>query len=194
MMLSHHAGDGGKKARLTREELEVSRKTIAQGRPDCFRRTCMLVCAFACIFAHETAGAARTRFPCALNLLRDSDATLGRIVRRECEGASGCLKIEAFPSSFRDARSAGPEIHNPCVSLKCQDTNQPNPDSFFNQANLQSRRHFLSSFSRAIALAMSSLNFEPDQFVDAEYRDVKPSTALVRCSCPRRTMSRVTPR
>ena len=37
-------GDGGKKA-VHRGELEVSRKAIAQGRPECFRRTCMLVCA-----------------------------------------------------------------------------------------------------------------------------------------------------
>src|SRR3954467_11491645 len=40
-------GDGGKTAVL-REEHEVSRKAIAQGRPGCFRRTCMLVCAFLC--------------------------------------------------------------------------------------------------------------------------------------------------
>ena len=41
------AGDGGKRAVL-REEHEVSRKAIAQGRPGCFRRTCMLVCALLC--------------------------------------------------------------------------------------------------------------------------------------------------
>src|SRR6202012_4381094 len=29
-----------------RGEHEISRKTIAQGRPDCLRFTCMLVCAF----------------------------------------------------------------------------------------------------------------------------------------------------
>ena len=54
------AGDGGKRAVL-REEREVSRKAIAQGRPGCFRRTCMLVCALSICIAHETAGAARTR-------------------------------------------------------------------------------------------------------------------------------------
>ena len=41
------AGDGGKRAVL-RGEHEVSRKAIAQGRPECFRRTCMLVCTFVC--------------------------------------------------------------------------------------------------------------------------------------------------
>ena len=39
------AGDGGKRAVL-REEREVSRKAIAQGRPGCSACTCMLVCAF----------------------------------------------------------------------------------------------------------------------------------------------------
>src|SRR6187431_1724659 len=37
------AGDGGKRAVL-REEHEVSRKAIAQGRPECFPLPCMLVC------------------------------------------------------------------------------------------------------------------------------------------------------
>src|ERR1700733_11334220 len=44
-----------------RGEREISRKTIAQGRPDCLRRTCMLVCVFLHHPARETAGAARTR-------------------------------------------------------------------------------------------------------------------------------------
>ena len=38
-------GDGGKRA-VHRGEHEVSRKAIAQGRPDALRWTCMLVCAF----------------------------------------------------------------------------------------------------------------------------------------------------
>ena len=44
-----------------RGERGISRKTIAQGRPDALRWTCMLVCALLCAIAHETAGAARTR-------------------------------------------------------------------------------------------------------------------------------------
>jgi hypothetical protein len=54
------ADDGGKKAVL-REEREVSRKTIAQGRPECSRCP---VCSCAVLFAQiarETAGAASTR-------------------------------------------------------------------------------------------------------------------------------------
>ena len=55
------ADDGGKRAVL-RGEHEVSRKAIAQGRPECFRRTCMLVCSFCYVhMARETAGAACTR-------------------------------------------------------------------------------------------------------------------------------------
>ena len=52
--------DGGKRAVL-RGEHDISRKAIAQGRPDALRWTCMLVCAFFVHIAHETAGAARTR-------------------------------------------------------------------------------------------------------------------------------------
>src|SRR5665213_3379481 len=38
-------GDGGKKARSP-GRARISRQTTAQGRPECFRFTCMLVCAF----------------------------------------------------------------------------------------------------------------------------------------------------
>ena len=41
------ADAGGKRAVL-REEHEVSRKAIAQGRPECFPLPCMLVCSFVC--------------------------------------------------------------------------------------------------------------------------------------------------
>ena len=42
-------------------ERVISRKTIAQGRPDAPADTCMLVCVFSAFIAHETAGAASTR-------------------------------------------------------------------------------------------------------------------------------------
>src|SRR5947209_20543761 len=83
------AGDGGKKA-VRRGDDGISRKAIAQGRPDALRWTCMLVCALAVHIAHETAGAARTRsslYPlfeegteryskARANLSRDREATL----------------------------------------------------------------------------------------------------------------------
>ena len=52
--------NGGKRAVLRGEHV-ISRKAIAQGRPDALRWTCMLVCALFVHIAHETAGAARTR-------------------------------------------------------------------------------------------------------------------------------------
>ena len=57
------AGDGGKRAVL-REEREVSRKAIAQGRPGCSCRTCMLVCAFAmCIGTRDRGCGVHPVFP-----------------------------------------------------------------------------------------------------------------------------------
>ena len=60
MLLELSGRYGGKRAVL-RGEHAISRKAIAQGRPDALRWTCMLVCALFVHIAHETAGAARTR-------------------------------------------------------------------------------------------------------------------------------------
>src|SRR6187397_2940318 len=77
------ASDGGKRAVL-REEHEVSRKAIAQGRPGCSRRTCMLVCASPPLLAHGTAGAARTRSSLRpLNSWRASEMQTSGESRRE---------------------------------------------------------------------------------------------------------------
>ena len=78
------AGDGGKRAVL-REEHEVSRKAIAQGRPECSRCP---VCSCAVLFAQiarETAGAASTRSSLRpLNKrARSSPANLGQIMSRD---------------------------------------------------------------------------------------------------------------
>ena len=54
------AGDGDNKP-AHRGERDISRKAIAQGMSVCSPLTCMLVCAFFALLAHETAGAARTR-------------------------------------------------------------------------------------------------------------------------------------
>ena len=77
------AGDGGKRAVL-REEHEVSRKAIAQGRPECSRCP---VCSCAVLFAQiarETAGAASTRSSLRplISKRANEDANLGRS-RRE---------------------------------------------------------------------------------------------------------------
>src|SRR5436190_12271906 len=78
------ADNGGKKAVL-REEHEVSRKAIAQGRPEC--SSCP-VCSCAVLFAQiarETAGAASTRSSLRPLLLKraNEDANLGRNAPRE---------------------------------------------------------------------------------------------------------------
>ena len=55
-------------------EHDIGRRAIAQGRPECFRFTCMLMCAFLLMhIAHETAGAARTRSSLRPLLEGDSD-------------------------------------------------------------------------------------------------------------------------
>src|SRR6476646_4756793 len=78
------AGDGGKRAVL-RGEHEVSRKAIAQGRPEC--SSCP-VCSCATCYAQtarETAGAASTRSSLRPLISRraNEDANLGRDAPRE---------------------------------------------------------------------------------------------------------------
>src|SRR5205807_5155243 len=78
-------GDGGKRA-VHRGEHAISRKAIAQGRPECSRCP---VCSCALLFAQiarETAGAASTRSSLRpLNKRAGSyQANLGRSAPREC--------------------------------------------------------------------------------------------------------------
>ena len=100
--------DGGKRAVL-RGEHEVSRKAIAQGRPGCSACTCMLVCAFLCAIAHETAGAACTRSSLRPPLLGGAtdDAKLGREMSREGETISASLR----------AQRRNPPLRLPCDGL-----------------------------------------------------------------------------
>src|SRR6476661_10888962 len=72
------AGDGGKRAVL-REEHEVSRKAIAQGRPECFPLPCMLVCNLLCANRTRDRGCSKHPvFPAPSNFQRaDKDATSG---------------------------------------------------------------------------------------------------------------------
>src|SRR6476620_4957383 len=87
--------NGGKRAVL-RGEHAISRKAIAQGRPDALRWTCMLVCALFVHIAHETAGAARTRS--SLRPLttegEEFPANLGRNASRDREGVSASLRAK----------------------------------------------------------------------------------------------------
>ena len=112
--LNASRGRWWQEAPIHQGERDINRKAIAQGRPECFRFTCMLVCALPCAsIAHETAGAARTRsslrpllrVACALLLLggRSLIANLGHSVSRERESMS----------SFRGERSESPESITP---------------------------------------------------------------------------------
>ena len=82
----------------------VSRKTTAQGRPDCLRRTCMLVCAFLKhSIAHETAGAARTRSsPRPLSRVACALLFLGR--GDDCKTRTQCAARMPFVVPAPDAQ------------------------------------------------------------------------------------------
>src|ERR1700675_2561339 len=87
-------GDGGKQAGH-RGERAISRKTIAQGRPDASAEpVCSCACSYAHI-AHETAGAARTRS--SLRPLIGEGGTfqenLAQIMRRDREN----MHIRLYP-------------------------------------------------------------------------------------------------
>src|SRR6476661_9589177 len=82
------AGDGGKRAVL-RGEHEVSRKAIAQGRPECFALPCMLVCIF--FSANRTRDRGCSKHPVfpapSISKRANEDANLGRNAPREGEGS-----------------------------------------------------------------------------------------------------------
>ena len=67
-----------------RGERGISRQTIAQGRPDAPADTCMLVCVFYALIAHETAGASQhLAFPAPSDFLgARTQAQLGRKASR----------------------------------------------------------------------------------------------------------------
>jgi hypothetical protein len=96
------AGDGGKRAVL-REEHEVSRKAIAQGRPECSRCP---VCSCAVLFAQiarETAGAASTRSslrPLSFERVK-IETNLGRNAPRDRETISTSLRAQRSNPSLR---------------------------------------------------------------------------------------------
>src|SRR5947208_4602527 len=89
------AGDGGKRA-VHRGELAISRKAIAQGRPECSRCP---VCSCAFLFAQiarETAGAASTRSSLRPLTKRAGSypANLGQFMLRDRETVSTSLRAQ----------------------------------------------------------------------------------------------------
>ena len=59
-MLAHRTGDGGKKARLTRESTKEAVKTIARGMPETFGNP---VVTNSCAFYFRTRGCGRAKRP-----------------------------------------------------------------------------------------------------------------------------------
>jgi hypothetical protein len=70
-----------------RGDHDISRKTIAQGRPECLRWTCMLVCVFFAQLHTRPRVQRAPGLPCALNLRRAGSflAHLGQIMPRDRE-------------------------------------------------------------------------------------------------------------
>ena len=92
-----------------------NRRAIAQGRPDCLRRTCMLMCTKACVFWHMRPRVRRAPgLPCALFVRGANEMTrLGQKLSRERELTS------RRPRLVRNcARGAG--THTPCVIVVLQ--------------------------------------------------------------------------
>ncbi len=98
-MLTHRAGDGGKKARFTRESAEETVKTNRAGNAGCFRRPAVTNLRAFC-FAREAAGAhGAPGIPCALRVkgqeLTRNFARIFAARARSCVcGRQGCLTGE----------------------------------------------------------------------------------------------------
>jgi|GraSoiStandDraft_36_1057302.scaffolds.fasta_scaffold410691_1 hypothetical protein len=78
-----------------RGEHGISRKTIAQGRPDAPADTCMLVCVFSAPIAHETAGASQhPAFPAPSDFWGAENSSITRALSapRECFHSSSPAK------------------------------------------------------------------------------------------------------
>jgi hypothetical protein len=97
-------------------ERAISRKTIAQGMPECSSCTCMLVCALFALIAHETAGAASTRH--SLRPLLDGRMILQTSGLARRENAETYLSTSSRPSEAR----AGTYNHEClcCATLQLQ--------------------------------------------------------------------------
>jgi hypothetical protein len=81
-------------------ELGISRQPIAQGRPVVSADTCMLVCVYLALVAHETAGASQHPvFPAPSDFSGARvQSQLGRNAQRECEVMSLLAITRRLPS------------------------------------------------------------------------------------------------
>ena len=79
-----------------RGERAISRQTIAQGRPDALRWTCMLVCALLCAHLHTGPRVQRAPgLPCALVVSRDTSGCIssGRVSPASVEVCPGLSRL-----------------------------------------------------------------------------------------------------
>src|SRR5260221_12407263 len=107
-MVSQKAGSPGRS--------RISRKAIAQGRPDASAKPVCSGAAFLCNIAHETAGAARTRS--SLRPLNSEGEVFGQILGRlALEYVICCLKFERLSGnpSASSLRTQGPIPRDPSV-------------------------------------------------------------------------------
>src|SRR5215207_7746566 len=106
--------NGGKRAVL-RGEHEVSRKAIAQGRPECFALPCMLVCSFVCANRTRDRGCSKHPvFPAPSTLFgrAKDDANLGRLRRENANSHSVVIVRGGGRSSIPEAAVIDPRIRS----------------------------------------------------------------------------------
>src|SRR4029453_1428878 len=115
---------GGKKA-VHREEHEVSRKAIAQGRPGCSACTCMLVCVFLCANCTRDRGCSvHPVFPAPSVQEGGKLSSKARTqMRREIAAAhSSCRhprrRVTQFVARRSEAISGSPPLAPPRISLR----------------------------------------------------------------------------
>jgi hypothetical protein len=93
-------GDNGGKRAVLREEHEVSRKAIAQGRPECSQLPCMLVCIFVCANRTRDRGCSKHPVFPAPSVFREG-------------------KIKTIARAFRAARTLGP--YPRCLTVESEE-------------------------------------------------------------------------
>src|SRR4029079_2837328 len=103
------AGDGGKRAVL-REEHALSRKAIAQGRPECCPLPCMLVCIFVCANRTRDRG-------CSKHPVFPAPSISTRAKRRCKSRAKGVARMRNYVHRHCGRSEA---IHlSPCRGMDC---------------------------------------------------------------------------
>ena len=112
-----------------RGERGISRKTIAQGMPECLRCTCMLVCAFLCALLHTRPRVQRAPgIPCSLRYRgRRFTQTSGRSRRENANAMFGNGKASATSSSVSRTARPGDPVRRDFRLYRCRLWNMGRP-------------------------------------------------------------------